>query len=104
MDFRTPSSFVQAVAEIKTASRPMRLYFNPKTYHCKVSPRDLRRTAGIRIGTYSALVLGDDLARIMRLELGIAIERANVPHGTSQLNRNSMTYYKAHDNAGRRSV
>lgn len=103
-DFRTPHGFVACVAETKRAAVPMLLYFNPKTYACTVTPYKLRRNAGIRVGSFSALVLGDELARIMRLELGIAIERAQVPRGTSELSSKSMRYYQAQGNAGRRSV
>ena len=94
-DFLTPSGFVRCLQEIRTAGRPLHLYFQPKTYSCTTSYLRLRRSQGIRVGEFDALVLGAELPRIARLQLGIVIERAEVSRETSKLNRRSMTYYKA---------
>ena len=104
-DFNTPAGFVQAVAEIKAAERPMRLYFHPRLYHCWALPLARSRPTGsVKAGTFDAAELGDRLVPMMRLQLGLAIESAGVSRETSNLSEKSMAYYKAQGNAGRRSV
>lgn len=107
MSFRTPAGFVEAVAQVRERRCALTLYLDPKRYACTVRPVGQRRPQGtVKVGSYflaehDAMV---HIVRQMRADLEGAIEKAEVPRGTSRLRLKSMSYRKCDSTAGRRSV
>lgn len=77
-----PPGLVTAIHQVRTAGKTMAVYFEPKTGYVRALPVNRRKPSGsVRVGTYSALVLGQELAQTVRADVE-RVALANVPRGT----------------------
>lgn len=97
-DLPAPAGLVSAIHAVRTAGRTMVVYYCPATGYCRALAPNMRKPAGtVKVGSYSAAVLGQELARTIRADVERAVLAANVPRVSKNIHSESTTYH-----AGRR--